>query len=708
MALAWQSAGIGPREYMYWARAGITDSAVAAQWRQAGISAETAGQWRQTGIRDLALILRLQRNKLRVSFIRECMSSNRWTELIAWLDDAESEASTQTQNMELWVLHGVTPAKARDWIDLDVKPSEFRIFTDHQVTPTMIHQIGCAKDEISVLAKVLALVGNWKPITELLSRGITIADIQLIVVASGTANRVLEWISIGVIEVGDILDYERKKISPKSLENFSHDPEGRKSFVEACDANPVSIEMWSSVGVLNGESVRLAKQHGIMPDDFSNWSKFGFEDVGTIAEWRSAIGIPAVAKSWRDLDIGVELAVSLGAVITSVDCQHLLSVGFSLQEILLVVQSKPSDVAKKRKFLLGHLCQFQTDWRKLQIAPEDWFGWSCETDDQISLVQLWISHQISLQQFLDAQRVSRYRLKAEHAQIWIAEGRRVDEEFEKVVSKSYLWTSSNHVPTNKSYADFSFLARRYPVDSNDAEHGSMRHVHETYERWIETMSTRATDDWLSSIRDLCDFLLPSVRKDISVGQLFEHESQGWNLEVIGLGREIEVLLTDMSGDRELIRFDPISLEPSISTDTPRLRLVFGLGVMWFLDWSVVFRDDISSASGHFSRRVDSSRTQSSASVRYVPTRSFSLASSVRLTTHASPIEHLVVGHIRTLPGYMQPSVEARSNAPAHIRRRMGENDTYVRPHSRGTEAGQVEVRNYLSQTSALGRALRTL
>ncbi len=72
-----------------------------------------------------------------------------------------------------------------------------------------------------------------------------------------------------------------------------------------------------------------------------------------------------------------------------------------------------------------------------------------------------------------------------------------------------------------------------------------------------------------------------------------------------------------------------------------------------------------------------------------------------------PRAHRVKGFIRTL-AERRPTDQARDRAPAFIRRNMGPNDTFVRPHQRGGGEASMRLYDRLQVHSSLADFLATV
>lgn len=708
VAIKWQDCGIGPQEYVVWARAKVLDPGTAVIWKEFGIDAETAVLWHRAGVRDLDLLLRLRNHNFDWRFAKECNVPGRREALLEWLNHLERQISSITPRTQVWILLGVFPASAIEWEELGVGPSEFVILHSHGVSMKELRKRKFSVDEIGALVRLLPIVGGTSDFFELFDEGLGIETISKIFSASIHPRSALKWASAGVTQADDMIFYESHGVHVDHVQKLLNAGANCRMYVEACDGSSVIMNDWLSADVFDYRVVQNLRSSGLKPEALKAWTLEGVTESSLIAEWTEVSPDPRVASSWMKLNVDVFLAKKLQKFLSSADYEKLLSEGVTSQEICSIVESRPFIEVQMRQFLMNHLYRVIDEWRRLRIPVEDWFGWFRETNGDDSLVNLWVSHRITLMNFRRAKRLSRDRLSAVVVRDWVSAERDVLAEFQRVESGLYEWYPNNRSISSDFHAGRVTPAQLRKQSVGNAVMTSSRRVNGVGVRWIETTSVRATEEWVNDIQDICDFLLPSIRKDMSLSRVFEDESQGWKLEMTKVGNEIKVSVHDSSGDSETVRFGLSSLDPSTPVDSARSRLVFGLGVMWFLDWSVVFRHNAKSFPIHFSQRGDLGNTRLDRLVRYVPTFSFSSARSVPISAHASPIGHLVVGHVRTLPDRMQPSIEARLNAPAHIRKRMGKNDTYVRPHARGSDSGQAEVRNALSHTSALGRALRTL
>ena len=131
-------------------------------------------------------------------------------------------------------------------------------------------------------------------------------------------------------------------------------------------------------------------------------------------------------------------------------------------------------------------------------------------------------------------------------------------------------------------------------------------------------------------------------------------------------------------------------------DEPGTPSALAMAIGWYIDVSISLR---ATPTGTPNLQPHSAGSHGAVN-RYVPTTTFKAHTQhVAQGTHSPPAPTMVAGHIMHLTK-RHPSEEARGRAPARLRRIMGIQDTYVRPHRRGG-AAVADLDKHLSSHSAL-------
>jgi hypothetical protein len=212
---------------------------------------------------------------------------------------------------------------------------------------------------------------------------------------------------------------------------------------------------------------------------------------------------------------------------------------------------------------------------------------------------------------------------------------------------------------------------------------------------------RASESWLDEIIARADSLAGHMKKAPMWPAIFESqdltvviaEQTGTVLGWVGVGRR-----------GTLVAFRPSTWELLGGDGSPVWRAAVGFAVSWFVDVSIRVPEG---ARAPYERSETKERSAGGqASVRYVPRPSFSAhATEVANRRRQSPPAHRVSGHVRRLRDGQTPSPAARNQAPAHIRRHLAQNETFVREHKRGDAKRTRALLTYLSRYSMLADSL---
>jgi len=217
-----------------------------------------------------------------------------------------------------------------------------------------------------------------------------------------------------------------------------------------------------------------------------------------------------------------------------------------------------------------------------------------------------------------------------------------------------------------------------------------------------------SEEWLEEVIARAVTTRPSHRKVAHWPSVLELDEDGISIEIFFLDGLIHgTVVRDRKS--QYCAFDPSNFEPKNYPETDQGRMVLGLCICWFIDCSIVIPGSSRNSHSRPYSVVGAKPTLSSTRCRYVPTLTFknrreiSVSNSDRLM-----VRHKVSGHRRTLGYGRKGSSEARGNAPTHLQREMKSNETFVRPHFRGTEKERDELVTRLSRYSATAEALAEL
>jgi hypothetical protein len=225
--------------------------------------------------------------------------------------------------------------------------------------------------------------------------------------------------------------------------------------------------------------------------------------------------------------------------------------------------------------------------------------------------------------------------------------------------------------------------------------------------WIKEKAQLATEEWLTEIFDRAEFMKKYLRKSIDKKIALElADNVVLSVELSG-----NIVTGHLESSRKLIevKFDLDSLETTKPINDSHKRLAFGLALSWFIDLSIVLKSVRTSSSIFIIKPLGIRSTNSNPTnvgVRYVPTPRFhSAQQSIGSGEGVKKVRHSVSGHKRTLGDGLKPSSKARNRAPKYLKSHMKQNETWVRPHSRGEDEDRKRYELRLSKYSACAHAL---
>lgn len=218
----------------------------------------------------------------------------------------------------------------------------------------------------------------------------------------------------------------------------------------------------------------------------------------------------------------------------------------------------------------------------------------------------------------------------------------------------------------------------------------------------------ASETWLEEIIARARTARPSIRKVPHWPARLELDDEETTIQLEQFPTFIKGVVT-VGRERRGCEFNPVNFEIGSRCETGEDRYVVGLSICWFIDSSITTQGNSKDSTRLFAASTVGNSHDLPKRVIYTPTPTFrSRQAESRRSSARLKIRHKVSGHLRRLPPGRHGSEAARSNAPTHIRRIMADDETYVEPHFRGSEAEKAELVVRLSRYSALGDALADL
>ena len=245
-----------------------------------------------------------------------------------------------------------------------------------------------------------------------------------------------------------------------------------------------------------------------------------------------------------------------------------------------------------------------------------------------------------------------------------------------------------------------------PLGGRRADHlGFLRSLHASGRNWSSDeqalFPARYDDEWLTEILARADNLTGHLRKVPIWPVTFD----GGELTIVLTANDDWALAwAGLKSHGVVVSFRPADFEVKHRRHHDA-EVAVGLAISWFIDCCIVIERE---APPGVARAATPSigGGQRAAGVTYVPQAAFrGQINAVQTHRLTIPRAHRVKGHVRKLHPGQTPSTDARSHAPAWVRRQMDEDETFVVAHTRGLEVQNTVLRTHLSKYSALADAI---
>jgi hypothetical protein len=642
VAAHWVANGLGPGDYVRWSSVGHGSPELVDPWRALKIPFESAKEWITVGVGQPDVVVKC--NKLGITAkdwgaCREVASRKRCEE---WLDYSETADWLSSATRSQWMRKGIEPAIAHAWIYLGIQTEESARLEGIGFDCGYFLSLGENEDaiELAQLALSSSSVEQFQYVIEKYFD----TDRELALRSGIPEERLREWAGIESISLTEIVELEELKISPPDIQRW-------RSVV---DSNIYSL-------------ISLMKDHVSFLD----------------------------AIFWKSAGLTADEISLVRNHLTMDSFNQLRDSGFSNQEILGITDRENSK--SEVDYFLDNAClkDHQLEMTSFGISREEIPAWWFLAQGKIEQIKPWRDQKISLADIDEVTRSSKLVVRLSDASMWKSNGHSIRQALKLIREGKNPFFYKRATP---------IVLSEYP--SAVARRNSSALTQFTF-GWISKNVDQATEEWYERIFSLAYFLKSNIRKELSYDHEFENSDSDFSLKISLRRDKVHVLLRDVSGDKESFTFDPGQIYLLSDVKPARQRLVAGLGLSWFLDWSVVCdgrNGNLGSAKFPIRRATEPSKFRSSCAYRYVGISQRDLNySSITGSRNTSPIFHQVAGFVRELPDGWSPSAEARNNAPGYIRKSLKPNETWVRPHARGSEVGIIIER--LRQSSVLAIAL---
>jgi hypothetical protein len=523
--------------------------------------------------------------------------------------------------------------------------------------------------------------------------------------------------------------------------------------------SPVDALEWITRNFHEPDFVARWMQQGFTPHDASEWIKAGFDNPEKASAWFRTGFAPTFAAALRARNLQVtEAATRLDVVCRDSSnfgrIQLLRGLGLTDDEATQVIVFETSaDVTAGFIHTAGTRTSLN-DWRSTGIPVWELPGWSSLFPDEPTEAAFWHRGGVSANELHSLHRWQGFPLRPAPGRRWSSQGRspreilarpnlpsapKVDPPPQSVPPATARSLQYTQPPAPAPRASTTVVApvppRKLAAREWDnwltAGKGWMKSAgvsqsrHRDFLRvlfdeglnWAEPTSNpfpwHHSDEWLEELLARAESLLPYIRRE----PLWPVAFKGEVTLVMTVENDWATAWVGVDSTGVLVSFRPSDFELRSYKSRHAARIGVGLAISWYLDCCVSLKND---HHPHLDREGNAAPNRgletrgegaNRAPTYYVPTVNFRRHSQqIAAGTLTAPKAHRVKGHIRTLGADREPSDHARSQAPAHLRPRLGPRDTFVRSHTRGgIEAARfmdVHLSRYSSLAEALGMARR--
>ena len=488
------------------------------------------------------------------------------------------------------------------------------------------------------------------------------------------------------------------------------------------------------LAVANGVSpVRagLWMEYGIYPSLISEWEGFSFSPAiawewtklgcspSTAFEWGSHSCGPDIFLLWRGVTASVQLVqLCIDNQITPETFQNwLFFKSFVSSDIEIVEWIKsgiPPDEAKRWAHF-GVTVEIAKSWHlglgaSFEHSSYDMVQWA-RSSFLFESASEWIRHGIQIEDAIHARVCS---FTVDDYMSWCEWSFRPRQNFKQIVA----WSKSDFTPIEvqnwlavgvQSIEEAKQIrAAGFSGTTMDTYRAKSRPIKTKIVRKVQSIAWTASEEWLEEVIARAVTTRPSHRKVSHWPSVLELDEDGVSIEIVFLEGFIHGTVV-RDGKSQNCAFDPSNFEPRNYPKTEQGRVVLGLCICWFIDCSIVIPGSSRNSHSHPYSIVGAKPTLRSPRGRYVPTLTFKNRREISFSiSDRLVVRHKVSGHLRTLGYGRKGSSESRGHAPTYLRREMKSNETFVRPHFRGTERERAELVTRLSRYSATAEALAEL
>lgn len=654
----WIAAGNGPSEQRWWESVGIGDTKGAISWRSADFNPSEASSWRTHEVDSPAVAAQLRDAGVEPGDLYPfTKNGTSVSAAVRWLLSGLSDHSVWNDRAE-WGRAGFHPEAAVRWSELGATPKQANALRQHL--------------PIDEAATFISGPGSISRLIDLIRSG-------------ARSEWLAGWLRSD-LSIEQAAKWDRADIEPQEasvwLKAGIGSPGTAANWIKI-SSDPTDVEGWLQAGVKFPKTASRWIAEGFGPEQAGSWLAAGVDNPTNAR----------VIESRLPIDLAAALT---SAGFSSVEIAQWCKDRVALRWLRLMVEQLTLDPAMSKR------------WHRLEIPILEWPQWMEHLFDHPERVVAWRAAGLDPSKLWSEAGQGRRRF------LQLGDARASVNATES--SKPVQQRGSASAERPDAYETWRAEGDYWIRAANLRGRGGpfLRGLFAAGRRWMST-DEAATGGWPSVSGDWLDDAAAhayAVRDHLRIAPIwpivFESDALTIELAVVD-SQAIAWVERDHRG--LVISFDTLSFETWLLESSHAARFACGVAIHWFVDCCISLRPDRSHPHFLTSRIELSASGEAGAGevIRYTPTPAFQKhVREVRAGTSTPPRAHHVAGFVRHLPDGWQPTAESLANAPAHVRRTMTGNETFVRDHTRGNDAAMVQVVRRLGTHSSLADALGQL